>query len=135
MKPQKPDRALFMREGHRLRTTNNITVSAHSSYKEALACLMFTYILYIVSTRKYPAIRPLMILPMCTGAKNFNYPCYLYLGKLPRFKRLFTFLSLWFTKCSHTNLFRSQTLHVGGLEDMLEILVQLSDVGVHCHLQ
>lgn len=35
---------------------------------------------------------------------------------------------------SHTDLLRSQTLHVGGLKDVLEILIQISNVGVHSHL-
>lgn len=32
------------------------------------------------------------------------------------------------------SLLRSQTLHVGGLKDMLEVIIQISDVGVHSHL-
>lgn len=36
---------------------------------------------------------------------------------------------------SHTHLLWSQTLHVGGLEDMLEVIVQISDVSVYCHLK
>lgn len=35
----------------------------------------------------------------------------------------------------HTNLFRSQTLHVGGLQDVLKIIVQVNNIGVHRHLQ
>lgn len=36
---------------------------------------------------------------------------------------------------SQTDLFRSQTLHVGGLQDVLKIIVQVNDVGVDRHLQ
>lgn len=35
----------------------------------------------------------------------------------------------------HNDLLRSQALHVGGAEDVVEVLVQISDVGVHRHLQ
>lgn len=36
---------------------------------------------------------------------------------------------------SHTNLLWSQTLHVGRLEDVLEVFVQISDIGINRHLQ
>lgn len=36
---------------------------------------------------------------------------------------------------SQTDLFRSQTLHVGGLQDVLKVIVQVDDVGVDRHLQ